>query len=376
MRRYDILIGATVVIALAAAAMETARPHPAPPPTGTVPIEIELVTDNLDAPLYLTAPADDERLFVIEKLGRIRIVEDGRLLDEAFLDVSAIVELGPEQGLLGLAFHPNYAENGRFFVYYTTEDEAYHSHIVEYRVSADDPNRADPDSAEMLLTIDRPTWRHNAGWIAFGPDGLLYAASGDGGGTSDPYGHGQNIDTLMGTVFRIDVDGPIEPEVIAWGLRNPWRVSFDGDHLWLGDVGQDTWEEIDDFDLAEVPVNFGWSVMEGPNCYLTETCEEAGLRPPAYAYTHDEGCSVTGGYVYRGDAIPGLRGHYVFADWCSGWVRSINTETGDLVDWTPVLGNLGAINSFGLDAEGELYVVVQQGRILVRGGAVYKIVRQ
>ncbi len=378
MRRYSILISAVIVAALIAVAYQEAQPSPPPPPpTGDQTIAAELITDNLDAPTFLTSPPGDPRLFVLEKLGRIRVIKDGVLLDQPFLDLSHIVELGPEQGLLGLAFHPDYAENGRFFVYYTTAiDGGFQSHVVEYQVSADDPDLADPDSAHSLLDIDRPTWRHNGGWIAFGPDGLLYVGSGDGGGTNDPYGHGQNIDTLMGTIFRLGVDGAAEPEVVAWGLRNPWRASFDGDHIWIGDVGQDTWEEIDDFELADAPVNFGWSIMEGPYCYLTDSCDEAGLKLPTYAYTHADGCSVTGGYVYRGEAIPELDGQYFFADWCSGWVRSIDTATGAMEDWTPVMGNLGAINSFGLDAAGELYVVVQEGRLLVHGGAIYKIVPQ
>ncbi len=378
MRRYSILIGVIIVLALFAGAYEEAQPSPPPPPpTGDQAVTAVLITDNLDAPTFLTSPPGDPRLFVLEKVGRIRIIEDGVLLEEPFLDLTDIVELGPEQGLLGLAFDPDYAESGRFFVYFTTADGSdYQSHVVEYHVSADNPDRADKASAHSLLDIQRPTWRHNAGWIAFGPGGYLYVASGDGGGTNDPYGHGQNIDTLMGTIFRMSVDGDANPEVIAWGLRNPWRASIDGNHIWLGDVGQDTWEEVDDFDIADAPVNFGWSIMEGPYCYLTDSCDETGLKLPAYSYTHADGCSVTGGYVYRGDAIPALDGQYFFADWCSGWVRSIDTETGDIEDWTPVIGNLGPINSFGLDAEGELYVVIQEGRIIVHGGAVYKIVPQ
>lgn len=340
---------------------------------GEQAIAVELVTDNLDAPVFLTSPPNDTRLFVIEKLGRIRIIENGVLLEDPFLDVSDVVELGPEQGLLGLAFDPGYAASGRFFVYYTTSD--LYSHVVEYRVS-EDPNRADEVTAETLLSIERPTWRHNAGWIAFGPDGLLYVASGDGGGTNDPYGHGQNQGTLMGTIFRMSVDGDQEPEVVAWGLRNPWRASFDGNQIYLGDVGQDTWEEIDTFDIGTAPVNFGWSVMEGPNCYLTEECDETDLVDPLYAYTHEEGCSVTGGYVYRGNAIPELQGTYFFADWCTGFVRSIDTDSGDVSDWTSTIGNLGAINSFGVDSDGELYILIQAGRLLVTGGAVYKVVPQ
>lgn len=370
MRRYAnwIVMGAVLI----AVGFVLSRPDPVPPPpAGADIIAVELITDDLDAPVFLTSPPNDPRLFVIEKLGRIRIVENGDLLEESFLDVSDVVELGPEQGLLGLAFHPDYASNGRFFVYYTTSD--LYSHVVEYSVSAD-PSVAAAETARTLLSIERPTWRHNAGWIGFGPEGLLYVASGDGGGTNDPNGHGQNQESLMGVIFRMSVEDVGEPEVVAWGLRNPWRASFDGTRIYLGDVGQDTWEEIDTFDLADAPANFGWSITEGPFCYLTDDCDETGLVAPYYAYTHAEGCSATGGYVYRGSAIPAVNGHYFFADWCTGFVRSIDTTNDEVTDWTPVIGYLGNINSFGVDADGELYIVVQAGRVLVTGGAIYKIV--
>ena len=263
MRRFTALVA--IAIVLIAIAIVVLRPAEVMlPAAAESTVVVELVTDNLDAPVFLTSPPNDPRLFVIEKLGRIRIIENGVLREDAFLDVRDIVELGPEQGLLGLAFHPGYASNGRFFVYFTTSD--LYSHVVEYRVSAN-PDVAAPDAARTLLSIERPTSRHNGGWMAFGPDGLLYVASGDGGGTNDP----------MGTIFHLSVDGVGEPEVVAWGLRNPWRASFDGNQTFFGDVGQDTWEEINVFNVGATPVNFGWSVMEGPNCYLTDECDQTGL---------------------------------------------------------------------------------------------------
>lgn len=336
-------------------------------------VGVELVTGGLEQPLFVTAPPGDPRLFILEKGGEIRIFANGQLLSEPFLDLSEEVATGPEQGLLGLAFHPGFAINGRFFVNYT--DDANRTQIVEYRVSQD-PNLAAPNSGRSILTFQRPGWRHNGGWIAFGPDGLLYVTSGDGGGTHDPNGNGQNPTSLFGKIFRLNVDAGATVEIVAWGLRNPWRAAFDGTTIWLGDVGQDGWEEINRFDLAEAPVNFGWVVMEGPECYRDLPCDPSLYTPPIYAYSHDEGCSVTGGYVYRGSAVPALRGHYLFADWCSGFVRSID-GSGRVADWTSLLGDLGNITSFGLDGFGEMYIVAAgTGRLMQQGGAVYRIVER
>jgi glucose/arabinose dehydrogenase len=336
-------------------------------------VGVQLVTADLEQPLFLTSPPGDPRLFILEKTGEIRVFANGQLLREPFLDLSDEVATGPEQGLLGLAFHPNYASNGRFFVNYT--DEASRTQIVEYQVS-NDPNRAASNTGRPIVTIQRPGWRHNGGWMAFGPDGLLYVTSGDGGGTNDPDGNGQNPNSLFGKIFRLNVDNPGAIEIVAWGLRNPWRAAFDGNTIWLGDVGQDGWEEINRFTLAEAPVNFGWVVMEGAECYRDLPCDPSLYTPPVYAYSHNDGCSVTGGYVYRGAAVPALRGHYLFADWCSGWVRSIS-ENGEVVDWTPWLGDLGNVTSFGVDAFGEMYIVAAgSGRLIQQGGAIYKIVAQ
>jgi glucose/arabinose dehydrogenase len=283
-----------------------------------------------------------------------------------------------EQGLLGLAFHPDYAVNGRFFVHYTDRSGA--TTLAEYRVSDDDPDKADRESGRILLTQGQPAGNHNGGMIEFGPDGYLYMGLGDGGGANDRYGNGQDPTTLLGTILRLDVDGgepyaipPNNPfvdgeagarEVWAYGLRNPWRFSIDGGSIYVGDVGQADWEEIDVAPIDAAGLNYGWPVMEGQVCFQSGDCDEAGLTLPALVYDHGEGCSVTGGHVYRGTAIPELTGHYFYADWCGGWIRSFLYSDGqvtEVADWSDDLGRVGSIVSFGRDASGELYVVVDEG---------------
>jgi glucose/arabinose dehydrogenase len=355
------------------------------PTTATAPLRglgLEAVADGLQDPVLATAPPGDPRLFVVEKPGRIRVF--GGAGGDLFLDATGVVDDGgSEQGLLGLAFHPAYAENGRLFVHYTGRGGE--TTLAEYRVSSDDPDRADPGSARVLLTHPQPAGNHNGGMIAFGPEGDLYLALGDGGGADDRFGNGQRTDTLLGALLRIDVDGgepyaiPAEnpfvsgggaAEVWAYGLRNPWRFSFDDGLIYIGDVGQGAWEEIDVVPAGVPGLNFGWPITEGEVCFREANCSTVGLTPPVLTYSHDEGCSVTGGYVYRGALIPELLGHYLYGDWCGGWVRSFRYESGRAVeqaDWSGDLGEIGRITSFGRDAFGEVYVVVQDG-------AVYRIV--
>lgn len=351
----------------------------------TIDARLELVADGLDAPVLVTpAPGDPSRLYVVEQPGRIRVIRDGVLLDEPFLDLGAEVTDGGEQGLLGLAFHPNFPFNGWFFVHYT--DASGDTRVERYSIS--DLDVADPSSALEILSVAQPFTNHNGGMLAFGPDGMLYLGLGDGGGAGDPQGHGQDPGTLLGSILRLDVtfpsgaapyaipaDNPFvdapdaRPEVWAFGLRNPWRFSFDrltGD-LWIGDVGQDRREEIS-FEPFETAggLNYGWSILEGSLCFRPATgCSAAGTVLPIYEYGREDGCSVTGGYVYRGRAVPELEGRYVFGDFCSGWIRSFVLEGGRAVDVReyPALAVEGGVASFGEDLDGELYVVVREGRI-------------
>jgi glucose/arabinose dehydrogenase len=348
---------------------------------------LQQVVSGLSFPLYLTAPPGDmNRLFVVEKTGTIRIVKGGTLLPTAFLDLSSAVSGGDEQGLLGLAFDPGYASNGRFVVHYT--DVAGDTRLSIFQVSSD-PDIADPASEQVILTAAQPFSNHNGGQILFGPDGFLYLGLGDGGSANDPQGRGQDLTELLGSILRLDVqagnsytippDNPFvgqagaRPEVWSYGLRNPWRFSFDrasGD-LYIADVGQSQSEEVDVATASGGSgkgVNYGWNIMEGAHC-LAGTCDQTGLTLPVFEYNHSQGCSITGGYVYRGSAIPALQGLYFFADFCQGWVRSFRHETSgiiELTDW-PTLRPGGLITSFGEDAAGELYV-------MAAGGGVFKFV--
>ncbi len=327
------------------------------------------VVSSLRKPTYLTH-AGDERLFILEQPGLIRVVEGGQLLEQPFLDLQDVVgDVGSEQGLLSLAFHPDYVENGRFFVNYT--DNNGDTIVAGYRVTAD-PNRADPGSEQRLLQIDQPFKNHNGGDIVFGPDGLLYIGMGDGGSAGDPQGNGQNPQALLGKLLRLNVDPEgAQPEIWALGLRNPWRFSFDrltGD-LFIGDVGQGQWEEID-YVSAPLPAqgpNFGWNILEGTHRYSTFG-DVAGLTGPIAEYSHMEGYSVTGGYVYRGQALPALNGFYFFADYGSGAIWSLARNAQGAWDRAVFMKTDYNISSFGEDVNGELYLLNH------RGGAVYQLV--
>ncbi len=328
----------------------------------------EFVT-GLNRPLYLTHAGDD-RLFILEQDGLIRIADaSGQLRPDPFLDVSSLITTdGNEQGLLGLAFHPDYANNGFFYINYT--DVRGDTVVARYSVSGD-PNKANPDSATTLFTVDQPYRNHNGGDLVFGPDGFLYIGMGDGGDAGDPQGNGQNPDALLGKLLRLDVntDGA-QPEIWAMGLRNPWRFSFDrqtGD-LFIGDVGQGEWEEIS-YVPAPLPnpgPNFGWNILEGTHRYST-VGDPAGLYGPVTEYSHSEGgCSVTGGYVYRGSALPALNGVYFFADFCSGIIWSLVPDSSGGFTRATFMETGSQITSFGEDLNGELYVID-------RGGTVYRL---
>ncbi|HEX7041149.1 MAG TPA: PQQ-dependent sugar dehydrogenase [Trueperaceae bacterium] len=329
------------------------------------------------------ANAGDDRLFVVEQGGTIRVVRDGQVLDRPFLDITDRVRAGGERGLLGLAFPPDFADTGRFYVYYTDLD----GDSVLSRFIADG-DTADAGSEQVLLTQEQPYANHNGGQLAFGPDGYLYLGLGDGGSGGDPHGNGQDLGTLLAKLLRLDVSGDdavapddnpfvgregARPEVWAYGLRNPWRFSFDretGD-LYIADVGQNAYEEVNlqpaDSTGGE---NYGWNVMEAESCYQPRTgCDTSGLVLPIISYPHSSewGASISGGYVYRGSALPDLAGAYVFADYVSGRIWRAD-RAGDEWEVTLLLETGFNVSTFGEDAAGELYVADHQGGVIYRLG--------
>jgi len=359
------------------------------PDTGTVAVGLERVATGLGPLTYLTAaPGDTSRLFLVEQSGRIRIVENGVLLATPFLDIHSLVSTGGEQGLLGMAFYPDYTTSGRFIVSYTSPlgtQSGGTSILARYTVSAD-PDVANPSPDRQLLSVDQPYSNHNGGMITFGPDSYLYFGLGDGGSGGDPNGTGQDRTDLLGSMLRLDVSGagayaipPTNPYVASatfrhelwnYGLRNPWRFSFDratGD-LYIADVGQDRVEEVDVAPASSGGgENYGWNQVEGNECY-TSGCNMSLYVAPVSTYTHADGCAVIGGYVYRGSAIPALAGTYFYADECGGWMRSFKWAGGAAtqpLSW-PALSTSGP-QSFGQDARGELYVVTG-------GGEAFRIV--
>ena len=369
-----------IVAALALAACNGSSTEEPPPPPGGDAVRLQEVARGLSSPVHATAPAGDGRLFVVEQPGRIRVVEDGALLPTPFLDITSRVGSGGERGLLSMAFHPDYAENGFFYVNYT--DTNGDTRVERYRVSAD-RNRADAGSARLVLGVEQPFSNHNGGLVTFGPDGMLYVGMGDGGGGGDPRGHGQDPATLLGSILRIDVDGAApyaippdnpfvgqagkRPEIWATGVRNPWRFAFDRQAglIYVADVGQGQWEEVHVAPADSGGINYGWNVMEGAHCYQPSSgCNRNGLHVPQFEYSHADGCSITGGFVYRGRALSALRGHYFYGDYCEGWVRSFRYANGRVSDErTWEVGDVGNVLSFGEDADGELYLTSSNGRV-------------
>jgi glucose/arabinose dehydrogenase len=325
-------------------------------------LKLRLVATGLDQPLYATSPPGDRhRLFVVEKTGRIRVIQNGKLLATPLLDLRASVTGGSEQGLLSLAFDPRYASNRRFYVYYT--DRAGTIRVVRYLTSATNPDRVALRSSKLLLSIAKQFTNHNGGQLQFGPDGLLYIGVGDGGSEGDPFGNGQNPHTLFGKILRMDVNvSHPRATIYALGLRNPWRFSFDRSthDLWIGDVGQNKWEEIDMLRAGrKAGANLGWNGFEGTHVYKASVAARLNgsrLVWPVAQYSHALGDAVIGGYVYRGAAIPGLRGFYLFADFGSGRVWAMHGPAGSVKTVAGLSGKVTNPSSFGQDAAGELYM--------------------
>jgi glucose/arabinose dehydrogenase len=337
-------------------------------------VVLQPAVNGLQRPVAI-AHTGDSRLFIVQQTGAIRVWQPPQLLPQPFLDVSSLTRAEGEQGLLGLAFHPRYSENGRFFINYT--DLNGHTVVAQYSRSQNDPDRADPASARTILRVNQPYDNHNGGQLQFGPDGYLYIGMGDGGSGGDPQNRAQNPADLLGKMLRIDVDSgepygippsnPFvnraghRPEIWSLGLRNPWRFSFDrsfGD-LWIADVGQGQWEEINFQPRANIGGdNYGWRVMEGTHCFEPKTnCGTAQLVRPVIEYNHSNGaCSVTGGYVYRGTQSRRLNGTYIYGDFCNGNIwGAVNDGTGRFTS-TLLFDAPFLISTFGEDAQGEIYV--------------------
>ncbi len=346
-------------------------------------VRLEEVVRGLRRPVLLVvAPGDARhRMFIVEQhTGQVRILENGKLAPKPFLTIDGI-STGNEQGLLGLAFHPAFATNGKLYVNYTARDKD--THIDEYAVGKSAPDVVDVTTKRELAVIDQPYSNHNGGHLEFGPDGKLYAGIGDGGAANDPHEHGQHPTSLLGKLLRFDVETPGgKAEIVHQGLRNPWRFTFDkktGDLL-IGDVGQNKWEYVHGVAAGDTRRhNFGWNIIEGSHCFDADSggakkaCNKAGLTLPLVEYSHEEGCSITGGIVYRGKALPVLDGRYFYADYCTGLLRSFVFTRGvvrEHWDWKSALdtdGVLGQVSSFGVDHDGELYIVLL-------GGTIYRFV--
>lgn len=339
------------------------------------------VASGLKAPVGMGVAGDGSgRLFILEQEGTIRIWQNGQMEKTPFLDIrDRVGGRGSEQGLLGIAFHPQYARNGYFYLNYT--DRAGDTVIARFQADPPSANVANPDSEQILLRVAQPYANHNGGVVVFGPDGYLYLGLGDGGSAGDPQNNAQSLNTHLGKILRLDVDagspyaipptnpfaaGSVLAEIWAYGLRNPWRIAFDrksGD-LYIGDVGQNKWEEIDYLPAnASGDLNFGWKYLEGTHPYEGTVPAGKTLIPPVYEYGHDQGCSVTGGVVYRGVQLPDWEGIYLFGDYCAGWVDGLRRLPDGIWAYQRLFNGLGRISSFGEDEQGEIYVIDHAGVI-------------
>lgn len=340
-------------------------------------VRLVKVVGDLSSPVLIKSAKDGtKRLFIIEKDGVIKILSKGKIKTKNFLDISKLTSKASEQGLLGLAFHPRYKKNRKFYVNYT--DRAGATRVVEYQTQRNNPDVADPRQKKLIIKIAQPYENHNGGTIEFGPDKYLYIGTGDGGAAGDPENRASNLKSLLGKMLRVDVNtkksylipksNPFiknteaRPEIYAYGLRNPWKFSFDrlSGKLFLGDVGQSSFEEID---IIHSGGNYGWRTMEGFSCYEAESCDQSKYIYPIADYGRDEGTSVTGGYVYRGNKIPELKGNYIFGDFAMGRIWKLTEQTNGSWQKELLLRTNLFISSFGEDVDGELLLVDFQGAV-------------
>ena len=372
---------------------------PAPPSVSTssviyaaappLKLRFEAVAKGLDSPTFLASPPGSADLYVVELRGRVRKLVDG-VPAAPVVDIATRVASGGERGMLSLAFDPGYASNGYVYVYFTetSGDIAVERFTLPLPGNPAPPSGVEATAVRVLTIAHRSFANHNGGQLQFGPDGMLYLGTGDGGGAGDPLGSGQNTDALLGKILRLDVrtlpyrippDNPFvgqpgkRAEIWAYGVRNPWRFAFDGAtrSLYIADVGQSSREEVNVAAADAAGLNYGWNAWEGTMCYPSGTaCSPAGITMPVLDYDHANGCSITGGYVYRGALLPEVAGRYFYSDFCNGWLRSfvvVNGVATERLDWhvTPI----GSIQSFGVDSRNELYA-------LTSGGGVYRLVRE
>jgi glucose/arabinose dehydrogenase len=384
-RVIRVLCSSLAMVAGAACHSDSTAPGGGGLPPGLTLKLNPFVTSGLTSPVFLAQPLNDGRIFVVEQAGQIRVIRNGVLQATPFLDISSRVLSGGERGLLSVVFHPQYATNHYFYVYFTTQANG--DIRIERFTTTSNPEIADPSTSKLIITAPHSTYaNHNGGLLAFGPDGMLYAGLGDGGGGGDPLGNGQNFNSLLGSLLRLDVDrgdpyaipanNPYVAqanhlgEIWAKGLRNPWRYAFDAPTslLYIADVGQNLHEEVDVVATSRAGVNYGWNVMEGASCYNASTCTQTGFELPVLNYGHTSGaCSIIGGYVYRGTAVAGLQGNYFYSDYCAGFLKSFRYQNGVAVDQTDWGLSTSAVTSFGVDFGGELY--------MLSGNSILKVVQ-
>ena len=361
-------------------------PSPTPTPTPTPgSLALTTVVSGLSAPLGLERPPGDNRFFVVQQSGTVRIIENGALRSGNFLDIQSLVNFdGQEQGLLGLTFHPNYSTNRKFYVNYTRDSPSRQTVIAEFQTSASDPNQADPGSERILLTVNQPFPNHKGGQLVFGTDGFLYIGLGDGGDAGDPLNNAQNLFSLLGKILRIGVDAPFtgslqyaipadnpfagssgSPEIFAYGLRNPWRFSLEqgSSRIFVADVGQGNFEEVD---ILQKGGNYGWRVMEGAHCFNPSTgCDTSNKIMPIAEYDHTVGIAVIGGYVYKGTAIPSLANKYIFGD-LTGKIFSLTEAPANTFTRSDLLTTNRMVSSLSQDAAGEVYVLDYGAGIILK----------